>query len=98
MTLVLQDTLMAMESLFEFTQVDPNRNVFNILIRMEASSTPNWLSIFAMDKGNYTEMQHSYVSMMISHYTPTSNKVLVGYTGISPLPLSVQMSCKHNKP
>lgn len=61
---ILQDTLIAMEALFEFTQVDPNRNVFDILIRMEASSTPNWISLFAMDKSNYTEMQHSYVSYL----------------------------------
>lgn len=59
-----QDTLIAMEALFEFTQVDPNRNVFNILINMEASSTPNWSSMFSMDKSNYTEMQHSYVSIL----------------------------------
>jgi len=59
-----QDTLIAMEALFDFTEVDPNRNVFNILVSMEASSTPNWGSYFSMSKTNYTEMQHSYVSVL----------------------------------
>ncbi|WAR12173.1 CPMD8-like protein [Mya arenaria] len=64
-----QDTLVAMEALSEFTQVDPNRNVFNILVSMEASSTPTWHSYFEMTKTNYTEMQHSYIPQDFTYGT-----------------------------
>lgn len=51
-----------MEALFEFTQVDPNRNVFETMITMEASSTPTWVETVAMTKNNYTDIAIRYVS------------------------------------
>jgi hypothetical protein len=51
-----------MEALFEFTQVDPNRNVFETMITMEASSTPTWVETVAMTKTNYTDIAIRYVS------------------------------------
>ncbi|XP_060595854.1 CD109 antigen-like [Ruditapes philippinarum] len=56
-----QDSLTAMEALFEFTQVDPNRNVFETMITMEASSTPTWVETVAMTKTNYTDIAIRYV-------------------------------------
>ncbi|KAL3859107.1 hypothetical protein ACJMK2_009340 [Sinanodonta woodiana] len=52
-----QDTLIAMEALFAYTQVDPNRNVFNMLLKAETSATPDWSSYVYMSKDNYTELQ-----------------------------------------
>lgn len=51
-----------MEALFDFTQVDPNRNVFEIMIQMEASSTPTWVETVSMTKSNYTNIAIRYVS------------------------------------
>lgn len=64
-----QDTLIGMEALFEYTQVDPNRNVYNVLIKMEASSTPTWSTYFSLSKTNYTIMQSSYIPQGFTYGT-----------------------------
>lgn len=64
-----QDSLTAMESLFEYTQVDPNRNVFNIMIQLEASATPEWRQIITMNKDNYTNMATHYANSEFVHGT-----------------------------
>ena len=59
---LLQDTLVAMEALFEYTLVDPNRNVFDILIQLERSASPNWRKLISMNRDNYTNLVETYVS------------------------------------
>jgi len=54
--------LAAMESLYAFTQVDPNRNVFDMFTELKSSATPEWKNIMLMTKTNYTDMLSSYVS------------------------------------
>lgn len=51
----------AMEALFEFTLVDPNRNVFSMDLKLESSASPEWNDAFMMTKDNYTEMQEVWV-------------------------------------
>lgn len=58
-----QDTLAAMEALFEFTLVDPNRNVFSMDLKLESSASPEWNDAFMMTKDNYTEMQEVWVGI-----------------------------------
>lgn len=55
-----QDTLVAMEALFEYTLVDPNRNVFDILIQLEMSAAPNWNRLISMNRNNYTNLVETY--------------------------------------
>lgn len=52
-----------MEALFEFTLVDPNRNVFSMDMKLESSASPEWSDEFRMTKDNYTQMQEVYVSI-----------------------------------
>ena len=52
-----------MEALFEFTLVDPNRNVFDILILIEASAFPNWNKPVIMNEQNYTNMVETYMNV-----------------------------------
>ncbi|KAH3771981.1 hypothetical protein DPMN_173312 [Dreissena polymorpha] len=73
-----QDTLIAMEALFEYTQVDPNRNVYNMLIKMETSSTPTWSTYFSLSKTNYTIMQSSYIPQGFTYGTIGVQAVGVG--------------------
>ncbi|XP_048773201.1 CD109 antigen-like [Ostrea edulis] len=56
-----QDTLVAMDALFEFTLVDPNRNVFSMDLKLESSASPDWRDEFMMTKENYTEMQETWL-------------------------------------
>lgn len=58
-----QDTLAAMEALFEFTLVDPNRNVFSMDLKLESSASPEWNDAFMMAKDNYTVMQEVWVGI-----------------------------------
>ena len=51
-----------MEALFKFTQVDPNRNVFDMMVQFESTATANWRDIKMISKSNYTRLQSSYVS------------------------------------
>ena len=71
-----QDTLVAMEALFEFTKVDPNRNVFNTIIQLEASALPEWKRVIRMTKANYTNMVSTYVSSLEQFLETTCYKVL----------------------
>ena len=59
-----QDTLVAMEALYSFTVVDPNRNVFEFYCELESSATPDWKTIFMMSRSNYTKMQEVFVSIV----------------------------------
>ncbi|CAG5133426.1 unnamed protein product, partial [Candidula unifasciata] len=52
-----QDTIVAMEALFEFTQIDQHRNVFDLITRVESTATPNWLAEFHLDKTNYVTLK-----------------------------------------
>ncbi|XP_069113947.1 CD109 antigen-like [Argopecten irradians] len=56
-----QDTLAAMESLYAFTQVDPNRNVFDMFMELESSASPEWKSLMLMNKHNYTNLQEAFL-------------------------------------
>lgn len=68
-----QDTLAAMEALFEFTLVDPNRNVFSMDLKLESSASPEWNDAFMMTKDNYTEMQEVWVGI-----SPSPSKQITG--------------------
>lgn len=63
MVWILQDTLTAMEALTAFTQVDPNRNVFDMQVLLESSAQPNWRYFMLMTKGNYTTLQKTAVGL-----------------------------------
>lgn len=52
-----------MDALFEFTLVDPNRNVFSMDLKLESSASPDWRDEFMMTKENYTEMQETWVNI-----------------------------------
>ncbi|KAK6185943.1 hypothetical protein SNE40_008070 [Patella caerulea] len=56
-----QDTLVAMEALFKFTQVDPNRNVFELMVQLESTATANWKVNKFISKRNYTRLQSAYI-------------------------------------
>ncbi|XP_048253504.1 CD109 antigen-like [Haliotis rufescens] len=59
-----QDTLVAMEALFRFTQVDPNRNVFDMMVKLESTASPNWAEIRSFTKANYTRLQNAYLPIV----------------------------------
>ena len=56
-----------MEALFEYTLVDPNRNVFDILILLEASASPQWNKEIIMNEGNYTNLVETYMDVSDCH-------------------------------
>lgn len=72
-----QDTLAAMEALFEFTLVDPNRNVFSMDLKLESSASPEWNDAFMMAKDNYTVMQEVWVGISPSP-SPFPSKQITG--------------------
>ncbi|KAK7498039.1 hypothetical protein BaRGS_00010627 [Batillaria attramentaria] len=51
-----QDTLIAMDALYQFTQVDPNRNVFDLMFRIESTATPTWVKEHFLKKDDYTTL------------------------------------------
>ena len=57
-----QDTLVAMTALFKFTQVDPNRNVFDLMVRLESTATPTWYREHLLTKTDYTTLYRDSVS------------------------------------
>jgi len=50
-----------METVFAFTKVDPNRNVFNMITEVNLSSDTSFKSVLVMKKDNYTNMESRYV-------------------------------------
>lgn len=57
-----QDTLVAMEALKEFTQLDPNRNIFTLQMTLESSATHGWVRHVFLNKDNYTNTRQESVS------------------------------------
>lgn len=53
-----------MEALFKFTQVDPNRNVFDLMVRLESTATPTWFRERYLTKTDYTKLYQDSVSTM----------------------------------
>ncbi|PVD21251.1 hypothetical protein C0Q70_19422 [Pomacea canaliculata] len=51
-----QDTLIAMEALYQFTQVDPNRNVFDLNVHLESTASPSWVRDYYLTKDDYTRL------------------------------------------
>ncbi|GAB1599163.1 C3 and PZP-like alpha-2-macroglobulin domain-containing protein 8 [Argonauta hians] len=51
-----QDTITAMEALYEYTQVDPNRNVFRMQLDVWSVANNNSKKLVYMTKSNYTHM------------------------------------------
>ncbi|KAL4235441.1 endopeptidase inhibitor [Mactra antiquata] len=87
-----QDTLAAMEALFEFTLVDPNRNVFDIMLQMETSSTPDWVRTVSMTRSNYTNMVSNYVPQ---DYTFGSIRVTAQGVGRSMMQLTTTVNVEY---
>ncbi|XP_064599225.1 CD109 antigen-like [Liolophura sinensis] len=59
-----QDTIVAMEALMEFAQVDTHRNVFDMLLSVESTANPAWKAFSYLSKYNYTTLQmHSLPSV-----------------------------------
>ncbi|XP_076469788.1 CD109 antigen-like [Babylonia areolata] len=56
-----QDTLVAMDALSEFTQVDPNRNVFDLMVQLTATATPTWIHQYFLKKHDYTTLYRSSI-------------------------------------
>ena len=52
-----------MEALSAFTLIDPNRNVFNMQLKLESSATHGWVKHLYLLKDNYTNTQHTSVSI-----------------------------------
>lgn len=48
-----QDTIVALEALFQFTQVDPNRNVYNLMVRTESTANTWWSQEHFLKKDDY---------------------------------------------
>lgn len=67
-----QDTLVAMEALFDFTQVDPNRNVFNLYTLLECSSQPDWSDVMFSTKENYTKTQFAEIDKVYGQVRVTA--------------------------
>lgn len=59
----LQDTLIAMEALFAFTQADPNRNVFDLMVTLESTASPTWFKTYHLTKNDYTQLYINEVRM-----------------------------------
>ncbi|KAK7114537.1 CD109 antigen-like [Littorina saxatilis] len=59
-----QDTLVAMEALFKFTQVDPNRNVFDLMVRLESTATPTWFRERYLTKTDYTKLYQDSIPIV----------------------------------
>lgn len=60
--LLLQDTIVAMEALMEFAQVDTHRNVFDMVLSVESTANPSWKAYSYLSKHNYTTLQTHSVS------------------------------------
>ncbi|XP_055892053.1 C3 and PZP-like alpha-2-macroglobulin domain-containing protein 8 isoform X3 [Biomphalaria glabrata] len=52
-----QDTILAMEALLKFTQVDPHRNVFDLSTTVESTSSPSWAATFNLKKLDYIRLK-----------------------------------------
>lgn len=63
---VLQDTLIAMEALYQFTQVDPNRNVFDLNVHLESTASPSWVRDYYLTKDDYTRLYVDSVSFFLA--------------------------------
>eukprot|EP00106_Octopus_bimaculoides_P012375 XP_014779817.1 PREDICTED: CD109 antigen-like [Octopus bimaculoides] len=51
-----QDTITALEALYQYTQVDPNRNVFNMELDVWSVANNNSKKLVYMTQNNYTHM------------------------------------------
>ena len=60
--LSLQDTIVAVEALTEYSSRDPNKDLYNIRVRIEVTSTPHWQKIISLNKENWNKMQRIEVS------------------------------------
>ncbi|KAJ8303360.1 LOW QUALITY PROTEIN: hypothetical protein KUTeg_019756 [Tegillarca granosa] len=83
-----QDTLVAMEALFDFTQVDPNRNVFNLYTLLECSSQPDWSDVMFSTKENYTKTQFAEIDKVYGQVRVTA-QVRSKTSGLSVLEVEV---------
>ncbi|CAL1532738.1 unnamed protein product [Lymnaea stagnalis] len=52
-----QDTILAMEALYMFTQVDPHRNVYDLKTTVESTASPNWQVNFNLKKLDYINLK-----------------------------------------
>ncbi|GFO11263.1 Cd109 antigen-like isoform x3 [Plakobranchus ocellatus] len=51
-----QDTILAMEAMYKFTQKDPHRNEFKLETMMVSTTTPPWQAMFTLLKENYIRL------------------------------------------
>lgn len=51
-----QDTIVAMEALYAYTQVDPNRNIFDMLVKIWSTANDNYRVDVQLNKDNYTNL------------------------------------------
>ncbi|XP_071092281.1 CD109 antigen-like [Haliotis cracherodii] len=85
-----QDTLVAMEALFQFTQVDPNRNVFDMMVKLESTASPNWAEIRSFTKANYTRLQNAYLPIVYG-----AMKILAQGTGRALMQLTTTVNVEY---
>ena len=57
-----QDTLVAMEALYEFANQDKNRNIFNLDFNIKSTSSPGWAKSVSLRKEFYTFLTKDCVS------------------------------------
>ncbi|XP_046585013.1 LOW QUALITY PROTEIN: murinoglobulin-1-like [Haliotis rubra] len=85
-----QDTLVAMEALFQFTQVDPNRNVFDMMVKLESTASPNWSQTGFFTKANYTKLQNAYLPLVYG-----AMKILAQGTGRALMQLTTTVNVEY---
>lgn len=56
---------MAMQALYEYASKDTNRDLYNLKVTVEATSTPSWSRVFSMTKENWGILQTVDVSRRI---------------------------------
>ncbi|ESO98375.1 hypothetical protein LOTGIDRAFT_231429 [Lottia gigantea] len=87
-----QDTIVAMEALYEFTQNDPNRNVFDIMVQLESTATPDWKVKHFLKKDNYTNLQNTFLPTVWG-----AVKILTQGTGRALMQLTTTVNVEHKQ-
>ena len=52
-----------MEALYEYTQVDPNRNIFDMLVKVWSTANDDYRIDMQLNKSNYTNLSTFSVSL-----------------------------------
>ncbi|KAL8603129.1 hypothetical protein ACOMHN_059301 [Nucella lapillus] len=86
-----QDTLVAMNALAEFTQVDPNRNVFDLMVLLTSTATPSWVRNYYLKKHDYTTLHMDSIPTVWG-----SVKVLAQGTGRALMQLTTSVNVEYN--